>query len=361
MYRSTTDQAQINFVPLIAYHTATFRIALPVAAVDYLCLICLNSDLVPAAQGQNQTRACHECLRELCLETREFALLLGDVRRSDGAHIAGAIEQRKPLIKFESRDEFLRSITTQSAAIADQRGQVADAVLLYHLCEEYDNVVGVLNRALADAVTLDLGEAPMELQPLRARREVSSQSARNAQSASSTSLIQSTTSPIELAKIMAALYNRDESYFGKISNANREVCGGLLRLAAIRGHMESEPPKYMPALQELNELGVLPLEARGSIPTIRTAASSFGSMPPLLARCIGIAIVWAVKAIGGERERIARQGSWDAGYGNDGDGVKEQLGSMAKDLMVFAGLVKYKLPARVYDLLTKAGGDVGAY
>lgn len=362
MCKSTTDQNQINFVPLIAYHTATFRIALPVAAVDYLCLICLNSDLEPAAHGQIQTRACHECLRELCLETREFALLLGDVRRGDGARIPGAIEQRKPLIKITSRDELLRSITTQSAAIADQRGQIADAVLLYHLCEDYDNVVTVLNRAVADAVTLDLGDSPMELQPLKARRDNKSSLSESAQGlASSSSLIQSMTSPVELAKIMAALYNRDEAYFGKISNANREVCGGLLRLAAIRGHLESEPPKYMPALQELNELGVLPLEARGSIPTIRAAASSFGSMPPLLARCIGIAIVWAVKAIGGERERIARQGSWDAGYGNEGDGVKEQLGSMAKDLMVFAGMVKYKLPARVYDMLTKAGGDVGAF
>jgi nuclear pore complex protein Nup93 len=199
----------------------------------------------------------------------------------------------------------------------------------------------------------------MELQPLKGRREDQVQS--NSSLASSTSLIQSTTSPVELAKIMAALYNRDESYFGKISNANREACGGLLRLAAIRGHLESDPPKYMPALQELNELGVLPLEARGAIPVIRAAASNFGSMPQLLARCIGIAIVWAVKAIGGERDRIARQGSWDAGYGNEGDSVKDQLSSMAKDLMVFAGLVKYKLPARVYDMLTKAGGDVGAY
>jgi nuclear pore complex protein Nup93 len=329
--------------------------------VDYLCLICLNSDLQPAAQGQNQTRACHECLRELCLETREFPLLLGDVRRSDGARIPGAIEQRKPLIKFESRDEFLRSITTQSATIADQRGQIADAVLLYHLCEEYDQVIDVLNRALADAVTLDLGDTPMELQPLKGRQPTPSANGPQGPT-SSMSLIQSTTSPVELAKIMTGLYNREETYFGKISNTNREICGGLLRLAAVRRSLESDPPKYLPALQELNELGALPLQARGSIPNIRAAAQAFGAMQPLLARCVGIAIVWAVKAIGGERERIARQGTWDAGYGgNDGDGIKDQLSSMAKDLMVFAGLVKYKLPARVYDMLTKAGGDVGAY
>lgn len=38
----------------------------------------------------------------------------------------------------------------------------------------------------------------------------------------------------------------------------------------------------------------------------------------------------------------------------------ELLGS-AKDLMVFAGLVKYRLGERVWEAVTRCGGDVGAY
>lgn len=81
----------------------------------------------------------------------------------------------------------------------------------------------------------------------------------------------------------------------------------------------------------------------------------------MLARCVGISIVWAVRAIGGEREKIVREGSWETGYVGDRDGLKDQLSSMAKDLMVFAGMVKYKLPVRVFDMLSKVGGDVGSY
>ncbi|ERF69613.1 hypothetical protein EPUS_03605 [Endocarpon pusillum Z07020] len=114
--------------------------------------------------------ACHECLRQLCLETREFAQLLGDIR-TDGSRIPGAIEQQGRLIKLDSHGDFLKAVTMQAAAIADERCQVADAVLLYHLCEDYDNVVRILNSALADAVTLDLGEAQMQLQPLKPRSE----------------------------------------------------------------------------------------------------------------------------------------------------------------------------------------------
>ncbi|EXJ90449.1 hypothetical protein A1O1_03551 [Capronia coronata CBS 617.96] len=361
---STTQLPMINFVPLIAHYTATFRSALPVAAVDYLSLICLNSDLQPASLGLVHTNACHECLRELCLETREFAKLLGDIR-SDGTRIPGAIEIRANLIKLDSREDFLKSITSQSAAVADQRGQIADAVLLYHLCEDYDNVVSVLNRALADAVTLDLGESPMQLQPLKPRRfdgqNGSSTSSQGAGPQSSLSLTQSTTSPIELARNMISLYNSNAAYYNVISATNREVCGALLRLLSVRSRLEANPPQFMTALEELNDLNILPLRANGSIPVIRAAATAFGTLPQILARCAGISVVWAVRAIGGERDNIMRNGSWEAGNGGDTEGMKDQLSDMAKDLMVFAGLVKYKLPSRVYDMLTRAGGEVGAF
>ena len=367
MTYSTTQHPLINFVPLLAYHTAAFRTALPSPAVDYLSLICLNSDLTPASLGSAQTSACHECLRQLCLETREFAKLLGDIH-SDGTRIPGTIEQRSKLIKLDTHEEFLKAVTVQAAAIADERGQIADAVLLYHLCEDYDNVVTILNRALGDAATLDLGESPMQLQPLKPREQaVNAQSANSQADASSStissslSLTQNTSSPTELAKNMIGLYNSNAAYYNRISQPNRRTIGALLQLLTARSHLETNPPRYMDALEDLNALGILPLKAGGSIPTIRAAAAAFGSLPQLLARCAGMSVVWAITAIGGERENLARSGGWDGGYGDDREGMKEMLGSMAKDLMVFAGLVKYKLPARVYDALTRIGGEVGGY
>lgn len=349
-------------MPLVAYYTAAFRTALPTPAVDYLSLICLNSDLTPASLGLAQTSACHECLRQLCLETREFAKLLGDIH-TDGTRIPGTIEQRSKLIKVETHDEFLKLITLQAAAVADERGQVADAVLLYHLCEDYDNVVSILNRALADTATLDLGESPIQLQPLKPRHQGEDASSSNGQAdtSSSLSLTQNTSSPTELAKNMISLYNSNAAYYNRISPTNRKTIGALLQLLTARSHLEASPPRYMDVLEDLNALGILPLKAGGSIPVIRAAAATFGSLPQLLARCAGVSVVWAITAIGGERENLARSGGWDGGYGDDREEMKEMLGSMAKDLMVFAGLVKYKLPARTYDILTKIGGDVGGY
>lgn len=39
---------------------------------------------------------------------------------------------------------------------------------------------------------------------------------------------------------------------------------------------------------------------------------------------------------------------------------KDLLGS-AKDLMVFAGLVKYRLGDRVWEAVTRCGDDIGLY
>ena len=39
----------------------------------------------------------------------------------------------------------------------------------------------------------------------------------------------------------------------------------------------------------------------------------------------------------------------------------EELLTGAKDLMVFAGLVKYRLGEKVWEGLVRCGGDVGVY
>lgn len=365
---STTQQAQINFVPLIAFYTTTFRAALPVQTVDYLALICLNSDLTPKAIGDIHTNACHECLRELCLETREFAALLGDIR-GNGSRISGAIEKRSDIIKLESHEQFLRFITSQAAAVADSRGQTADAVLLYHLCDDYDNVTAVINRSLADAIAIELGDEPMSLQPLKPRNANGSTadttSLSSQQSNSSLSLTQSTSSPYELAKNMKTLYDSNAMYFSRISNNNRITNRSLLTMLSARQKIEHPThPEYLAAIEELNDIGILPLDAQGDVSTIRQMATTFSALPQTLARCAGLVILWCVRAIAAERDLIARGGSWSVAADTtevEKNQLKDQLSQIAKDLMVFAGLVRYKLPGRVYDLLTRAGSDVGGY
>lgn len=181
---------------------------------------------------------CHEALREFILETRDFAKLLGDVR-ADGTRIKGAIEQRLPLIKLVDQEEFLKTITVQAAAVADDKGLTADAVLLYHLAEDYDKVIEIINRALSDAVAVELGGSALRLQPLRPRTRDGEETQGEPTEPGSSLSLAAVEDPVVLAKNMIGLYNSNALYYQRIRQVNRDACGLLLRMMEAKAEVEA--------------------------------------------------------------------------------------------------------------------------
>lgn len=243
---------QINFGYLVTQYTREFRTGFVEAAVDYFSLLCLNADL-PGSLGKSQASVCHEALREFILETRDFAKLLGDIR-SDGTRIKGVIEQRLGLIKLVDQDEFLKTITVQAAAVADDKGLITDAVLLYHLAEDYDRVIDIINRALSDAVAVDLGGSGLKLQPLLPRTHRLEDGQEVAEPGSSLSLT-AVEDPVVLAKNMIGLYNTNALYYQRIRQVNRDTCGLLLRMMEAKAEVEAG--KWTPALDVSSQLAFL--------------------------------------------------------------------------------------------------------
>jgi len=67
--------------------------------------------------------------------------------------------------------------------------------------------------------------------------------------------------------------------------------------------------------------------------------------------------MWTITCIGRERERLSQ-----SFYENDmRQSLADELLVMAKDLMVFAGMIKYKLLPKVYETLARAGGEIGVH
>lgn len=230
---STKNLPQINFGRMIGYYTRDFRAADVVSAVDYLTLICLNQDLGGEA-GQRHSSLCHEALRELVLETREFSQLIGDIR-PDGRRIRGIIEERGPLIGLDAEDDFVNTVTLQAASFADENGRTTDSVLLYHLAGEYDTVVAIVSRALSEAVSLEIGEDPMRLMPVKPR---AGGHEGESQAGSSLSLA-SIDDPVELAKTMMSMYERDAMFYRRIQDQNKVACRVLLEMSTIKGLVEA--------------------------------------------------------------------------------------------------------------------------
>lgn len=230
---NTKEMPQISLGRMIGYYTRDFRAGNVEAAVDYLALICLNSDL-PGALGKSQASLCHEALRELVLETREFARLLGDIK-SNGTRLKGAIEERLELIGLADQEDFLKTVTVQAASVAEDNGRITDAVLLYHLTEDYETVISIINRALSEAIAVDIGQEQLRLQPLKPRAVAQQEQNQQLQQPDGSSLsLTSVDDPVVLAQNMITLYNNNNMYLMKIKRLSREACGVLLRLSTVK-------------------------------------------------------------------------------------------------------------------------------
>lgn len=341
---------------MLGYYTRDFRSGNVEAAVDYLTLICLDAGL-PGALGKAQCLLCHEALRELVLETREFAKLLGDIH-SDGTRLKGAIEQRLKLIGLADQEEFLRTVTLQAASVANDNGRITDAVLLYHLAEDYDNVIVIINRALSEAIAVKIGQEQIRLQPLKPRttaEQAQDQQQQQQQLPGSSLSLTSVDDPAVLARNMISVYNANALYYQRIRAVNRDACGVLLRMSDAKALVAAG--QWAEALDIIDSLDLLPLHAQGSIPDIRAHVNAFNSLPQSISRNIGPLLMWAITCIGRQREVLMSGQFEDATR----KAMSEDLLQGATDLMVFVGLVRYRLGERVWDAVTRCGGDVGVY
>jgi len=367
---TTRQQPQIAFGSMTGLYTRDFRTADPAAAVDYLSMICLNADL-EGTLGKAQRELCHQALTELVLETREFAALLGDIR-ADGQRIKGCIEQRLQLIGIENELEFLRHITLVAARTAEDQSRTTDAALLYHLAEDYDKVVQIVNDAVSLALTTELGEQAQRLTPLKPRQREGEQVPHEMQGSLSLTAVDD---PVELSRNFRSLYNSAAMYYGKIKDTtagNREI---LLHLADARRALEAGQwpaavdVSIFPTLvgivpmnllsnntsQLIERAKVLPTDTAGNMTAIRAKAQAFNSMQPVVARTIGHIMIWAVVALANEHARL-KGAEFDTPAQQN---IIAQCKSAAKDIMVFAGLIRYKLPGRVWETLAQAGQELG--
>lgn len=225
---STRGLPQIAFATMVGCYTRDFRAANVAAAVDYLVLIYLNHDDPSAENAKEQVQLCYEAVRELVLETREFSKLIGDIR-PDGNRIPGIIETRGSLLDLQGENDVVRNITLVAARFANDNGRTTDAVLLYHLADDYDTVVHILSRAVSEAISLAVGGEQMRLDPVKPRAEGNQAGAQQGSSLSLAAI----DDPIELARTMMQMYESQRQFRGAIQEVNRMACNVLLQMAEI--------------------------------------------------------------------------------------------------------------------------------
>lgn len=307
------NERKINFAKVLGNYTKSFKYSDPRIAAEYLILIAL-------VDTSEQVEMCHQALRELVLETKEFTILLGKINR-DGTRIPGVLEERQSLLHLKDEKEFLRKITEHAAVRADEDGRVYDCLLLYQLSEEYNIVVMIVNGLLSDL----LANTDLE-QPLVMIDE------------------NNETNPILIAKKIVSIYIENLEISKKVQSRNKETCILLLKLAdARRAYLVKQ---WETTLAQIEELDLLPFSDEISA---RKKAQDFPALNENIIKIIPNLLVMVMSCISQMIKNLNQSDYQSSAKAQQVDALK----NVSRNCMMYAGMIQYKMPRETYSALIR--------
>ncbi|GMM33257.1 linker nucleoporin [Saccharomycopsis crataegensis] len=320
---------EINYARLIGYYTRSFRVSDTIVALEYLLLINL-------AGNNKYYKLSLEAIRELVIETKEFSILLGTINK-DGTRYPGRIENRQQLLYVENeKDEksgtinksdkssYLYEIIEQAAKRIGEEGRVYDSLLLYQLSENHDQVIKIINRLLGDLLSsTDI------FQPIS--KETNEQEC----------------SPIEIGEKLLKTYELSPSSL-EISSSSREILKKLLDIAKIKETFVSG--NYETTLGLIKELDLIPISTKENLTSIRMKCQEINQqqLDYNLMKNVGNLLLIAMNCI----NQLISKSDQSQFFNNVRLAQVNELEEIAKQIMVFAGMIQYKMPKEVYIKLT---------
>ncbi|CCE62717.1 hypothetical protein TPHA_0D00740 [Tetrapisispora phaffii CBS 4417] len=303
----------INFVRLLSTYTTSFRKSDPRIAAEYLLLVGIVND-------ESEMKLCHEAIRELVLETKEFTILLGRIN-ADGTRIPGVIEERKNLLNLNEMHDYLNKISEQAAYKADEDGRTQDSLMLYQLAENYDIVISIVNDLLGDL----LSESNMS-KPLT---NIYSNNPND---------------PIYIAETLIHIYMNNLDISKKIQTKNKITNITLLKISEARKTFAAG--QWQNTLNLIEEIDLIPLSNTAEI---RRSAQEVMNIDKNILKIIPNLLIMIMTCVYNISENL-RQSAYQSAIKAQ---QHEALKNIAKNCSMYAGMIKYKMPKEVYSQLTK--------
>ncbi|EPQ25972.1 uncharacterized protein PFL1_06427 [Pseudozyma flocculosa PF-1] len=318
--------AYLDFAKLVQRYVRLFAQSSRRDALQYLYLICLNAD-APEPVGSEQVQRCHDLIRGLVLDAHptEFQELLGDLR-TNGVKTPGFIERNLPLIRIKDEREFLSTIVKVAATQCELAHRTESAILLYNLAGERDTVVAVLNKELGARLT-----------------EPSSSSEWQSGGLTSGASFSAAGNLVTLASAILETYEKQFGYTGR----NRDTCRCLLELKKGFGLYSDE--HFVQALQTIEALRLLPIDAesRKDIVAITRKAEEFKEVDENVARNLDAIAIMTMQTLyelhKALKESVHRSGT----------AAMEQYRAQARALMMWAGMLRFRMSSETYSQLTR--------
>ncbi|KAF9076587.1 nucleoporin-interacting protein NIC96 [Rhodocollybia butyracea] len=374
-------------VPSLTLHTLIWRYVRQFVKMDakeglqYVYTLPLSSDQPsPPGVGHEQLEAAWELVRRIIVMANGGPMweeLVGGVR-SDGTRFPGVIPTHLALLRlsatsdsFPSQSQPLSSSTSfapSSLQSSDYKSQILlptassllsndrlpEAIKLYDLAGEYDTVVGCLAQALGNLVasgsaTIGLGGAWSAAGDQANRAKELEKTAREILTV------------YERLGRGTGLGVSGSSTGANAGGKDRDACVKLLKLleAAERGR-EGQVER---ALEILESTSLVPIDVavtsgrEGDVDVIKITrkAEEFTQQHEALQRCLPVYLVMCMDALSGVASKIK------SGVGVHAAEAQKHanlaiLRKKSRALMVYAGLLKYRMSPEIYGYLAR--GDV---
>ncbi|KAI0079058.1 nucleoporin-interacting protein NIC96 [Panus rudis PR-1116 ss-1] len=285
-------------------------------ALQYVSCICLSADQGKGV-GKEQVESAWELVRRIIVLANPGAAweeLVGGFR-PDGTRFSGFIEQCAPLLKLDDLKQYNTQILIRAAQHSEENSRIAEAIKLYNLAGDYNTVISCLARALGNTISLP----------------TSDENARN---------IEKTASEI------LRHYERTNRATGKERDA-------VVRLLRVREAIEAkEAGKPELALEIMEATDLIPMDS--DVSKITHRAEEFRDLPEAIQRNLQTFLTLTMDALASVHHKIKNSMSADATK----QMTLASLRKKSRSLMIFAGILKYRMSPDVYSYLARLDVEI---
>ncbi|KAJ2557202.1 nuclear pore complex subunit [Coemansia sp. RSA 1933] len=274
------------------------------SAVHYLMLLTL-----PSAGSHDE---CVRAIVRVLYERRDYARFLGDIQ-ADGTRRRGFLEHYLPLLGISTPELFSQTIVRKLADRSRDEGRLADSVLLYNLAERYNTVLNVLCRQLGEALYQNGSEAIAEVEGV--------------------------------AHAVLEHYKQREHIARVLDERAVSTCSTLLAITEFKAaHTRGA---YEEALELIASTQLLPLD--GDVAAAAQHAERVRSLDDSITRNFSLVLLTAMDTLSRLYSGLRESPFLDA--------IKQtkmqDLRRKARGLMVFAGMVQFRMPPETYAKLNR--------
>ncbi|KAF9651296.1 nucleoporin-interacting protein NIC96 [Thelephora ganbajun] len=311
-----------NGVPALSLSTIIWRYVRQFVKMDakealqYVYCICLSADQ-GGGVGKEQIENAWELARRIIVLANAgtaWEELVGGFR-ADGTRFSGIIEQGASLLKLTSTQDYHAEILVRAAKHSEQNDRTPEAIKLYNLAGDYGTVISCLASALGTTIS-----RPTPDEKSKAIEKTAVDILRH--------------------------YERTNRAVGR----DREAVTKLLRIREAINAKEAGRPEVV--LEIMESTNLIPLD--GDMSRTTRKAEEFKEYHDALQRNLQTYLTLTMDALSGVHQKTKASLIPDSAR----QMVLGELRRKSRSLMVFAGILKYRMSSDIYSYLARLDVEI---